>query len=341
MSVFLTVLKITGIVLGSLLGFILLLILLLLYYPFHYRIIANKHEEFAAKAKVFWLWHIISVTVDYRKELKTYIKVFGIDIYDLKKRKEQKEKEKEEKNSKKNSKKKSGKKSRNDSDEVLTSEEADELRKEKSEEKSKEKSKNEISEKSSAETVKKSEAEKDDRKSGKRGKRGKRRKKITFRQFLDRLEDKLFDFIIDLPDKVAAFWDNITGKIEEFIEKIDYYDRLLGSKGADEVIKMTKYRVGKVLKPLVPKKIMCSLDYSDDDPEKVAKMWQYYALSIPLRDGIPGYFDMNAVQGEKNVELDLTVKGYFFLGPILWHTAMLVLNKKFKSFIKRLKREES
>lgn len=328
MSVFLTVLKITGIVLGSLLGFILLLILLLLFYPFHYRIIANKHEEFAAKAKVFWLWHIISVTVDYRKELKTYIKVFGIDIYDLKKRKEQKEKEKEEKNSQK----KSGKKSRNDSDEVLTSEEADELRKEKS--------KNEISEKSSAETVKKSEAEKDDRKSGKRGKR-KRRKKITFWQFLDRLEDKLFDFIIDLPDKVAAFWDNITGKIEEFIEKIDYYDRLLGSKGADEVIKMTKYRVGKVLKPLIPKKIMCSLDYSDDDPEKVAKMWQYYALSIPLRDGIPGYFDMNAVQGEKNVELDLTVKGYFFLGPILWHTAMLVLNKKFQSFIKRLKREES
>ena len=326
MSVFLTVLKITGIVLGSLLGFILLLILLLLFYPFHFRIIANKHEEFATKAKVFWLWHIISVTVDYRKELKTYIKVFGIDIYDLKKRKEQKEKEKEEKNSQK----KSGKKSRNDSDEVLTSEEADELRKEKS--------KNEISGKSSAETVKKSEAEKDDRKSGKRGKR---RKKITFRQFLDRLEDKLFDFIIDLPDKVAAFWDNITGKIEEFIEKIDYYDRLLGSKGADEVIKMTKYRVGKVLKPLVPKKIMCSLDYSDDDPEKVAKMWQYYALSIPLRDGIPGYFDMNAVQGEKNVELDLTVKGYFFLGPILWHTAMLVLNKKFKSFIKRLKREES
>jgi len=277
---------------------------------------------------VFWLWHIISVTVDYRKELKTYIKVFGIDIYDLKKRKEQKEKGKEEKNSQK----KSGKKSRNDSDEVLTSEEADELRKEKS--------KNEISGKSSAETVKKSEAEKDDRKSGKRGKR-KRRKKITFWQFLDRLEDKLFDFIIDLPDKVAAFWDNITGKIEEFIEKIDYYDRLLGSKGADEVIKMTKYRVGKVLKPLIPKKIMCSLDYSDDDPEKVAKMWQYYALSIPLRDGIPGYFDMNAVQGEKNVELDLTVKGYFFLGPILWHTAMLVLNKKFKSFIKRLKREES
>jgi len=326
MSVFLTVLKITGIVLGSLLGFILLLILLLLFYPFHFRIIANKHEEFAAKAKVFWLWHIISVTVDYRKELKTYIKVFGIDIYDLKKRKEQKEKEKEEKNSQK----KSGKKSRNDSDEVLTSEEADELRKEKS--------KNEISGKSSAETVKKSEAEKDDRKSGKRGKR---RKKITFWQFLDRLEDKLFDFIIDLPDKVAAFWDNITGKIEEFIEKIDYYDRLLGSKGADEVIKMTKYRVGKVLKPLIPKKIMCSLDYSDDDPEKVAKMWQYYALSIPLRDGIPGYFDMNAVQGEKNVELDLTVKGYFFLGPILWHTAMLVLNKKFKSFIKRLKREES
>ena len=53
------------------------------------------------------------------------------------------------------------------------------------------------------------------------------------------------------------------------------------------------------------------------------------------------YFDMNAVQGEKNVELDLTVKGYFFLGPILWHTAMLVLNKKFKSFIKRLKRGES
>ncbi|MCR5208697.1 MAG: hypothetical protein K6C99_00625 [Lachnospiraceae bacterium] len=340
MSIFLTVLKITGIVLGSLLGLILVLILLLLFYPFHYRLKAEKHEEFKAQAKVFWLWHIISVTADYNKELKTYIKVFGIDIYDLKKRREEK------------AEKKAGKKSGKDSDEVLTSEEAEALRKEKSgneEYKVKEPEVKETDIKRTGDNkaddeklIKDESVSEKSSKSSKRGRQKKRkRKKITFGQFLDRLEDKIFDFIIDLPDKVAAFWDNITGKIEEFIGKIDYYDRLLGSKGAEEVIKMTKYRVGKILKPFIPKKIMCSLDYSDEDPGNVAKMWQYYAMSIPLRDGIPGYFDMNAVQGEQNVELDLTVKGFFFLGPILWHTALLVLNKKFKLFIKRLKREES
>jgi hypothetical protein len=61
----LTIAKIAGIVLGSLLGFILLLIVLVLFVPIRYRVHLSREDDFTAYGNASWLLRVISVTYRY------------------------------------------------------------------------------------------------------------------------------------------------------------------------------------------------------------------------------------------------------------------------------------
>ncbi len=83
-AVILTILKIIGIVLLSILAFVLLLALLILYVPLRYRITAQKQhneDEITASAKITYLLHMISGSVSYQDELIKEVRVFGIRIW--------------------------------------------------------------------------------------------------------------------------------------------------------------------------------------------------------------------------------------------------------------------
>ncbi|MBE5847151.1 MAG: DUF2953 domain-containing protein [Lachnospiraceae bacterium] len=61
----LTIAKIAGIVLGSLLGFILLLIVLVLFVPIRYRVHLSREDDLTAYGNASWLLRVISVTYRY------------------------------------------------------------------------------------------------------------------------------------------------------------------------------------------------------------------------------------------------------------------------------------
>lgn len=78
LHIILMILKIIGIILLSVLSLILLAILLVLFVPARYKIRASWHSKAAAKVKMTWLLHIISVSIEYTDgELKKAIKIFG------------------------------------------------------------------------------------------------------------------------------------------------------------------------------------------------------------------------------------------------------------------------
>ena len=79
-SVLLTLLKMIGIVLLSLLGLFLVLLLVVLFVPVRYRIKGYYKDEFVCHGKITWLLHLVSVSIDYDKEAVTAIRIFGIDI---------------------------------------------------------------------------------------------------------------------------------------------------------------------------------------------------------------------------------------------------------------------
>lgn len=95
MEIVLLILKIIGIILLVLLGILLILLLLVLFFPISYRVSASYNETVKARAKVYWLFHLISVTLDYGDGVKKCIlRLFGIPLMDFLNPKPKKEKKK-------------------------------------------------------------------------------------------------------------------------------------------------------------------------------------------------------------------------------------------------------
>lgn len=85
MEVFLLILKIIGIVLSSIIGFLLLLVLLLLFVPIRYKLEGEKgtdNNDIYGRINVSFLLHIISVSAVYDNVFNIVIRVFGIRLYD-------------------------------------------------------------------------------------------------------------------------------------------------------------------------------------------------------------------------------------------------------------------
>lgn len=95
MEIVLLILKIIGIVLLAVLGLLLLLILLVVFFPVSYRINASYQETLTAKVKVSWLFHFVSVTLDYgEKGKRCILRLLGIPLTDFLNPKPKKEKKK-------------------------------------------------------------------------------------------------------------------------------------------------------------------------------------------------------------------------------------------------------
>lgn len=85
-------LKILGIILLSLIGLLIVLLLIVLFVPVRYRLKGYCKDEFVCHGKVTWLLHLVSVSIDYEKELVTKIRILGIPLEVFKKKSSNREK---------------------------------------------------------------------------------------------------------------------------------------------------------------------------------------------------------------------------------------------------------
>ena len=335
MAVFLTVLKIIGIVLLCILGLLVLLLLLILFWPFGYRLEASKKEYIRAKAKVSWLLHLIVVEILWQGGLNLRLKLFGLPIYDHKRRKAKAAAKEEKARKKAETKKKiedpESNQNIDDAENAVTEtqeETGTETDPEKTEEAEDNASKEHSEEKSEEPDKKKKKIHK--------GIDG-------FNEWLEKQWDRLWDFLDRAPEKLADWLEYLPDKAEELIEIIEYYDRLLNSDGTEWVIEYVKKHGCAMLFHILPYRTDGTLDYYDDDPGNVAKIYEYQVFALPILDricGKHGHFDILALQDEKKVELTLCTKGRIFVICLVWHAACLLLNKKVRTFLKRLRRRE-
>lgn len=88
LSVFLTILKIVGIVLLVVLLIAVTLLCMVLFVPVRYRAQGFYQDSYAVKGKVSWLLHIITVTavISEQEAFQLIIRLFGIPVYNKQKR---------------------------------------------------------------------------------------------------------------------------------------------------------------------------------------------------------------------------------------------------------------
>lgn len=98
METVLLILKIIGIILLWVIGIILLLAALIMFYPVSYKMQAAYEDSLYARVKVHWLFHLISVTLDYKDAgKKCILRILGIPIMDFLNLRPKKEKKKKPK----------------------------------------------------------------------------------------------------------------------------------------------------------------------------------------------------------------------------------------------------
>ena len=341
MEIFLSVLKIVGIVLLCILAFLLLLLMLIVLVPYRYKVHGEKKEGVSAYAKVTWLLHFVVVLLTYDKGgINLRLKILGICFFDKKKRAE-KAKLKEEKQRLKDKKKAEAEEKRRKKKKPLKEEDDTETVFDKTEEGA--------SQTESAAEEPEQDAAGEEKEGGEAKDKGKKKKK-PFLEWAEEILDKTEDLLDKLPDMIEEGGELVFEKLEaarqkvtDIFDKIEYYHRLLTSEGAEWVYEYVKKHVIGILKAARPTRFDAMVNIADDDPAAVAKVYEYQVYALPLIElirGKRGKVIINAYQDDKYLDFEATLKGRVLLLPIGIHGLAIILDKKVKAFIKRLKREE-
>lgn len=339
-AVLLTILKITGIVLLCILGFVLLVLLALLIIPFRYRINGRKTETesdkildaLKAEIHVTWLLHFVHVGVIFDRVLDLWIKILGIKFI--------------KKNLWNGPKPKDHNKNADEDDSCWPDDfdedfpdEPDEY--EKQPEITQDTTDKESVNESVKDSIKESDSEdagnKEKAPEGKSLKEDSKKSKKTGKSSAQSDEKDILDRIGEKIEKISELLEKPEKFVDKAVDTYDYYTHLLGTKGAEKSIEFLKEEALKILKSLRPRKSCVYVDFASTDPEKTAKVYELYGCLLgilPKKSRF--YIDFD----DDRLYFDITLKGNIYLGYIIIHGLKILLNKRLKKFIKLLKRED-
>ncbi len=311
-SVLLTLLKIIGIVLLSLLGLFIVLLLLVLFVPVRYRFKGYyKENEFVCHGKITWLLHLVSLSLDYDKKFITSVKIFGMNISSLLQGKKEVPADKEDNVSK--PKKQTDSAAIDSSQECITTlkqptSEPDDL---------------------PAVTEEHSDSVTTD---------NKKTKKNIFPKIKDlylKIKEKcisVYNKLCDLISKIKQFFSDVLTKKE----KLEYYISILKREDTKQAFSLCKKRLWKMIKHLLPKNMKVHLRLGLEDSSATGYILGAYSV---LPEYIRKKIILQAEFERRIIECDYTIKGYSNAFHFLRHIIVVVFDKNCKSFYNIVKKE--
>lgn len=264
MEIVLFILKIIGIILLSLLLAVLLLAALIMFYPVSYRLEAAYEESLCAKVKVHWLFHLISVTLDYKEAgKKCILRILGIPIMDFlnpKPKKPKPQKVKKKKRKKKKSKEQEPKK------ENFVQETEGTDRDSRNETASEGLENENPSDNMEDENVS------DGRKEG----------------LLDKLQ-RFWEKLMGFPAKLKALIKSIIQKVTNLYhkgtdlkKKAEKWVEVLKRERTRLAIGKAKLKIIKLLKHIMPRKWKAYVEYGFEDPGTTGQIYGYYWMFLGI-----------------------------------------------------------
>lgn len=227
-------LKILGIILLSILGILFVLLLVVLLVPVRYGAKGSYKEEFICHGKVTWLFHLVSVSVDYEKQLHTKIKILGIPLSAFQKKTAKKKTEEVIK------------KTVDETSEIV----ADTVDDNKLTDKETPDVKEPVSKNKTQSTTKSvaTESEIQEKKS-----------------FVQRIKGKIKETI----DKIHVIWNsicNILRSVKVKKDNIMHYISILQREEVKKAFSLCKKRLWIMIKHILPKKMRIEAEFGFDDP---------------------------------------------------------------------------
>lgn len=135
-------------------------------------------------------------------------------------------------------------------------------------------------------------------------------------------------------DKKADNKDSEAAGKDDKLNTVKAYLKLLNEDTTREAYEVCRYRLGKLLKAILPGKIRISVTYGLDDPYMTAVIMSVYNVFYTY---IGKGLSICPVYYEKTVSADGYIKGSIMAAPVLWQALMVMLNKDCRRFFKRFK----
>ena len=332
MGIFLSILKIIGIVLLCILGFILLILMLVLFVPFTYQIKGAYHQDINAEAKAGWLFSLIGVQMVFAdKAMKLYLRILGFIKIPLGKDKENEESPPEPVPE--------GRPPETKKDAVKPKAEILEKPKAEIQEKPKEeipeKPKEALKEKPDKEPEIKPEKP-EEKEPGPEEKKEERPEEKTEEGAAEEksLEEKISDWIEGKLELLQKKKEELNEKLEDLKDKKDFifYERT--QNAIHHVLSM----VMKMLKHILPSKLSGEVELGLKSPADTGQVIAIASMLMPLHKNkvriIPDFEN-------EHIDADVKLKNWIFLIVVLVLALRIILNKDVLYVLKNYKKHFS
>lgn len=308
-TVFLSVLKIIGIVLLCILLFILAAALLILFVPIRYQLKGYRLEEDDApvrvSVKITWLLHIINASFRYPEEAYIKIKIFCFTVFSTMKRKTKQNSKKARKTKKQPSKEeKSGPSPKEMTTDSKKDQEEEDFSKQEIKEEKKAAEQNDFFEEPLQE------------------------EEISFTKFLK----KLFHILKNIKYTINQIYD----KIKHIISNIRYYIGIIESDSFKKAWQLCENQAVSLIKTILPRKIKGNFVIGTNDPASTARILAIQGILYPITGNhilITPDFDRSIIEG------DFSIKGKITVFKVLKTAIKIYFNKDLRRVIRLFKKE--
>ncbi|MCR4597039.1 MAG: DUF2953 domain-containing protein [Lachnospiraceae bacterium] len=303
LPIILNILKITGIVLASILGFVLILLILVLFVPVRYRIRFTRtgvdgDEPVIAGGYVSWLLHILHVTLAYPAEYLVTVRVFGIPVF----RKSLDKKDSPDQDQEKPDDTEPAKPEETEAGDDVDSPPASQAEEEFL-------SQDDLPDDGFEESDEESDEEN---------------------------KDSIFSRIADLIHNIQCTMDGFCSKIKDIANNVHYYHNLLTSELFERTFARCKKKVIRLLKSILPRKGDIRLEMGFDDPYTTGEVLAIAGILYPVigeHVHIYGNFDESVIRGGGYV------KGRIYLIMVVMLGLYYLTDRDLKKTIRLFKKE--
>lgn len=267
-----------GLVLLVILAIVLVLLLLLLFHPLVYRIKGEKQEKLYFHMRISWLFPFLYGNVIYQDKLSCKLYLFGIPIYDMLSKNEEKDgrkaKQKTNKNEdvEKNRKKKENQQAaenQNGNQREIVNKNENEI----------EKAHEKIDENRN-ETVSSAKAKMDEKEICEKQSIYRRtvRKISGFFRKVKLFFQKLFEKIKNIKYTIL----NVKDKLEHVQESIVWYYEVLSREESKQAIEKGKKQIVRLLKHIKPKRVKGNVLFGFSDPAVTGEVLGFLSMFYPI-----------------------------------------------------------
>lgn len=308
-------LKIFGIILLSLIGLVIVLLLVVLLVPVRYRVKGYYKEEFVCHGKVTWLLHLVSVSIDYEKELITNIKILGIplSVFTRKRDKKKASSKQDEKElpavavDKTDNTKKTAVDSKNSGTESINTDKPD----------------TSDTESSLIEITKENSQEDENIETN---------KKLSWFQKIKSAVLNFIQKVRDIFDKIC----NIISNIRQKKETLEHYIEIINRNEVKQAFALCKRRIKLLFKHILPKKMYIKADFGFDDPSTTGYILAIYGM---LPASLGKKIILNPDFDNALFKCDFSFKGYVNAWSILHQLLCILTDKNCRALYDIVKKE--